>query len=44
MPGLTGMLHPWGRLSSINVRKVVLCAQVLDLALPRTDAGLCTAW
>jgi glutathione S-transferase len=34
------MLHLWGRLSSINVRKVVLCAQVLGLELPRTDAGL----
>jgi glutathione S-transferase len=34
------MLQLWGRLSSINVRKVVLCAQVLDLELPRTDAGL----
>ena len=34
------MLHLWGRLSSINVRKVALCAQVLGLELPRTDAGL----
>ena len=34
------MLHLWGRLSSINVRKVVLCAQVLGITLPRTDAGL----
>mgnify|MGYP006147565503 CR=1 FL=1 len=34
------MLHLWGRLSSINVRKVVLCAQVIGLELPRTDAGL----
>lgn len=34
------MPHLWGRLSSINVRKVVLCAQVLGLELPRTDAGL----
>ncbi|NCT99635.1 MAG: glutathione S-transferase [Comamonadaceae bacterium] len=33
-------LHLWGRLSSINVRKVVLCAQWLGLELPRTDAGL----
>ncbi len=33
-------LHLWGRLSSINVRKVVLCAQWLDLELPRTDAGM----
>ena len=33
-------LHLWGRMSSINVRKVVLCAQVLGLPLPRTDAGL----
>lgn len=34
------MLHLWGRLSSINVRKVVLCAQVLGLDLPRSDAGM----
>ncbi|QHE77932.1 glutathione S-transferase family protein [Hydrogenophaga sp. PBL-H3] len=34
------MLQLWGRLSSINVRKVVLCAQVLDIELPRSDAGL----
>mgnify|MGYP000203370977 FL=1 len=33
-------LHLWGRLSSINVRKVVLCAQVLGIDLPRTNAGL----
>jgi len=34
------MLHLWGRLSSINVRKVVLCTQVLGLDLPRSDAGM----
>src|SRR6218665_119181 len=34
------MLRLWGRLSSINVRKVVLCAQVLGIELPRTDAGM----
>jgi glutathione S-transferase len=34
------MLHLWGRLSSINVRKVVLCTQVLELELPRSDAGM----
>lgn len=34
------MLHLWGRMSSINVRKVVLCAQVLGIDLPRSDAGL----
>ena len=33
------MLHVWGRLSSINVRKVVWCAQELGLAFRRTDAG-----
>ena len=33
------MLHIWGRLSSINVRKVVWCAQELGLAFQRTDAG-----
>lgn len=34
------MLRVWGRLSSINVRKVVLCAQVLELPFERIDAGL----
>jgi glutathione S-transferase len=33
------MLHIWGRLSSINVRKVVWAAQELGLELQRTDAG-----
>jgi len=33
------MLQIWGRLSSINVRKVVWCAQELGLAFARTDAG-----
>jgi glutathione S-transferase len=33
------MLRIWGRLSSINVRKVVWTAQELGLALQRTDAG-----
>jgi glutathione S-transferase len=33
------MLQIWGRLSSINVRKVVWCAQELGLAYQRTDAG-----
>ena len=33
-------LHLWGRLSSINVRKVVLCAQWLGIELPRSDAGM----
>ncbi len=33
-------LRVWGRLSSINVRRVVLCAQLLELPLVRTDAGL----
>ena len=27
------MLRLWGRISSINVRKVVLCAQVLGLPM-----------
>lgn len=35
------MLRIWGRISSINVRKVVLCAQVLGLEFERIDAGLC---
>ncbi|MGH6626389.1 MAG: glutathione S-transferase N-terminal domain-containing protein, partial [Burkholderiaceae bacterium] len=33
------MLKIWGRLSSINVRKVVWAAQELSLAFERTDAG-----
>lgn len=33
------MLHIWGRLSSINVRKVVWTAQELGLKVQRTDAG-----
>lgn len=34
------MLHLWCRLSSMNVRKVAHCAQLLGQELPRTDAGL----
>ena len=33
------MLRIWGRLSSINVRKVVWCAQELGLSFQRTEAG-----
>ena len=33
------MLQIWGRISSINVRKVVWCARELGLAFERTDAG-----
>ncbi len=33
------MMKLWGRLSSINVRKVVLAAQLLELPLQRVDAG-----
>jgi glutathione S-transferase len=33
------MLKIWGRLSSINVQKVVVCANELGLAYERTDAG-----
>lgn len=33
------MTQLWGRISSINVRKVVWAAQELGLDLPRTDAG-----
>ncbi|MDB5893506.1 MAG: glutathione S-transferase [Rhodoferax sp.] len=33
------MLHLWGRMSSINVRKVVWTVQELGLTLQRTDAG-----
>lgn len=34
------MLRIWGRLSSINVRKVVLTAQWLAVPFERTDTGL----
>lgn len=33
------MLRIWGRISSINVRKVVLCAQELGLEFQRIDTG-----
>jgi hypothetical protein len=33
------MLKIWGRLSSINVRKVVLAAQWLEVPFERIDAG-----
>lgn len=33
------MLNIWGRISSINVRKVVWCAQELGLEFQRTEAG-----
>jgi glutathione S-transferase len=33
------MLKLWGRLSSINVRKVVFAAQLLELPFERVDAG-----
>jgi glutathione S-transferase len=33
------MLKIWGRLSSINVQKVVVCANELGLAYERIDAG-----
>jgi glutathione S-transferase len=33
------MLRIWGRISSINVRKVVLTAQLLELPFERVDAG-----
>jgi len=33
------VLRLWGRLSSINVRKVVWAAQELGISLQRTDAG-----
>jgi glutathione S-transferase len=33
------MLRLWGRISSINVRKVVWAAQELGITLQRTDAG-----
>jgi glutathione S-transferase len=33
------MLHIWGRLSSLNVRKVVWAAQEVGVPFARTDAG-----
>jgi glutathione S-transferase len=33
------MLKIWGRISSINVRKVVLTAQLLEIPFERVDAG-----
>lgn len=33
------MLNIWGRISSLNVRKVVWCAQELGLDFQRTEAG-----
>ena len=33
------MLRIWGRLSSINVQKIVVCANELGLAYERVDAG-----
>ena len=32
-------LRIWGRMSSLNVRKVVWCAQELALDFQRTEAG-----
>jgi glutathione S-transferase len=34
------MLHIWGRLSSLNVRKVVWAAQEVGVAFTRSDAGM----
>lgn len=39
MPQLPHTPHLWGRLTSINVRKVAWAAAELSLDLPRTDAG-----
>jgi glutathione S-transferase len=36
---IAAMLQIWGRISSINVRKVVWCAQEIGLAFRRIDAG-----
>ncbi|MEP6791381.1 MAG: glutathione S-transferase N-terminal domain-containing protein, partial [Ramlibacter sp.] len=33
------MLKIWGRISSINVRKAVLAAQLLGIEFERIDAG-----
>lgn len=37
--GSAGPLQVWGRISSINVRKVVWCARELGLPFERTEAG-----
>ena len=37
---MTQPAHIWGRLSSLNVRKVVWAAQEVGVAFERTDAGL----
>lgn len=34
------MLHIWGRMSSLNVRKVVWAAQEVGVPFARTDAGM----
>ena len=34
------MIRLWGRISSINVRKVALTLQLLEIPFERTDAGL----
>lgn len=34
------MIHIWGRLSSLNVRKVVWAAQEVGVPFARTDAGM----
>lgn len=39
LPRDNGAMHIWGRLSSINVRKVVWAAQEAGAAFERTDAG-----
>ena len=38
------MIHLWGRLSSINVRKAVWAAQEVGVAFERTDAGASFGW
>src|SRR5687768_8895585 len=39
LAGGEAMIKIWGRISSINVRKVVLAAQWLDIPFQRIDAG-----
>lgn len=38
--GAADMVHLWGRMSSLNVRKVVWAAQETGLPFQRTDAGM----
>ncbi|MGO4722648.1 MULTISPECIES: glutathione S-transferase family protein [unclassified Inquilinus] len=40
MPSIQTQIRIWGRVNSVNVQKVLWCAEELDLAYERVDAGL----